>query len=145
MWPREQLSLRNRNWRKNLKRFVTEVEEKYNKVTIILFGSRARGDYSALSDTDILVILEKASIEILEDILSIAYKSDLIAPEIHLFEKEWVLENFEKNTVLLDAIYEGIVLIDNLRIIKQLKDRLAQLMKLGWKKERDGWFKKEGL
>jgi len=145
MWPREQLSLRNRNWRKNLKRFVTEVEEKYNNVTIILFGSRARGDYSALSDTDILVILEKASIEILEDILSIAYKSDLIAPEIHLFEKEWVLENFEKNTVLLDAIYEGIVLIDNLRIIKQLKDRLAQLMKLGWKKERDGWFKKEGL
>ena len=141
MWPREQLSLRNRNWRKNLKQFITEVVKRYNKVTIILFGSRARGDYSALSDTDLLVVLEKTSIRTLEDILSIAYKSDLIAPEIHLFEKEWVLENFEKNTVLLDAIYEGIVLIDNLRIIRQLKNRLTQLMKLGWRKQRDGWFK----
>ncbi len=142
MLPNEQLSLRNKNWRKNLEKFMKEIIKKYGQVTIILFGSRARGDYSALSDTDILIIMNKTSIRILEDVISIAYKSDLVSPEIHLFEKKWVLENFEKNTIILDAIYEGKILIDDLGITEQLKKRLENMLKEGWIKNKNGWFRK---
>jgi len=137
--PNEQLVLRNRNWRKNLKKFMNSVLGKYDLATIILFGSRARGEYSAFSDTDILIILEESSLETLEEIIKMAYEADLVSPEIHLFEKNWVIENFESNTVLLDAVYEGKVLVDKLNIIKELKERLDELLKSEWTKERDGW------
>jgi len=133
--------LRNKNWRKNLEKFIAEVKKRYGKVTIILFGSRGRGDYSAFSDTDILVIMEKTNTQILEDLMTIAYKTDLIAPEIHLFEKNWVLENFEENTILLDAVYEGIILTDDLNITNYLKKRLDNMIKSGWRKRKDGWFR----
>ena len=139
MSPNEQLVLRNRNWRKNLKKFMNSVLGKYDLATIILFGSRARGEYSAFSDTDILIILEESSLETLEEIIKMAYEADLVSPEIHLFEKNWVIENFESNTVLLDAVYEGKVLVDKLNIIKELKERLDELLKSEWTKERDGW------
>jgi len=118
---------------------MNSVLGKYDLATIILFGSRARGEYSAFSDTDILIILEESSLETLEEIIKMAYEADLVSPEIHLFEKNWVIENFESNTVLLDAVYEGKVLVDKLNIIKELKERLDELLKSEWTKERDGW------
>ena len=141
MSQRERLSLRNRNWRENLKKFVGRVLKNFNDVTIILFGSRARGDYSALSDTDLLVILEHYDLDILKRIYSIAYDVDLIAPEIHIFAEDFVLENFEENTVLLDAICEGVVLVDNLNIVKLLRARLKRMIDEGWLKTSKGWFK----
>jgi len=143
MLQRKRLSLRNRNWKRNLEKFVDEVLKIFYDVTIVLFGSRARGDYSALSDTDLLVILQNYDLDTLKKIYSIAYCVDLIAPEIHIFAKDFVLENFENNTVLLDAIYEGIVLVDNLNIVKSLKAKLNKMIAEGWFKTEKGWFKKE--
>jgi len=74
-------------------------------------------------------------------IYSIAYDVDLIAPEIHIFAEDFVLENFEENTVLLDAICEGVVLVDNLNIVKLLRARLKRMIDEGWLKTSKGWFK----
>jgi len=142
MQPAKQLSLRNKNWKRNLKTFISLIKQKPIKFTIILFGSRARGNYSALSDTDLLIITEKTNITLLEELTSLAYKADLIAPEIHLFEKNWALKHFEENTILLDAVYEGKVLLDNLKIIKTLKSKLKSLLSSGWYKNEKGWHKK---
>ena len=139
MLPRERLRLRNRNWRRNLEKFVDSVKRFYGKVLIILFGSRARGEYSAYSDTDILIVLENYNEEDLRRLLSLAYKFDLISPEIHLFDKQYVLNNFEENTVLLDAVYEGTVLFDSLGIVEELKRRLAEYLNKGFRRNKNGW------
>jgi len=53
------------------KRIVRSIREIYgDNVTIILFGSRARGDYSLKSDFDILVITESPG-DILGNIIKI--------------------------------------------------------------------------
>ncbi|MDT7901833.1 MAG: nucleotidyltransferase domain-containing protein [Acidianus sp.] len=45
---------------KVVENFVEKVKEKYEgKVTIVLFGSRARGDYWPSSDYDLMIFLER--------------------------------------------------------------------------------------
>ncbi len=134
------MSLRNKNWRSRLKAFVNSLKKHYGKITIILFGSRARGDYSASSDTDLLIILERRTWEDLKLILNLAYRCGVISPEPHVFSIDFVVKNFEDNTLLLDAIYEGIVLVDDFNIVETLRSRLERVLKR-FKKTRMGWFK----
>lgn len=120
---------------------MDKVKDEYDKILVILFGSRARGDYSAFSDTDILIVLDSYGMDDLRRILSIAYGSDLISPEIHLFSKQYALENFERNTVLLDAVYEGKVLIDTLNVMELFKARLERFLERGFKRTKLGWVR----
>ena len=120
------LSLLNRNWREKLKAFVNDLKKHYERVTVILFGSRARGDYSAGSDTDILIILNNYSLDDLKLILNLAYQHGIVSPEPHVFSLDFVIKNFEENTVLLDAVYEGLVLIDDFNIVEILRERLKK-------------------
>jgi len=114
----------------------------YGKVTIILFGSRARGDYSASSDTDLLIILERSTWDDLKLILDLAYKCGVASPEPHVFSIDFVVRNFENNTLLLDAVYEGKVLVDEFNIIETLRKRLEIVLKK-LKKTRKGWLKRD--
>ena len=134
----ELLSLLNKNWRDKLKAFVDDLKKHYRKITIILFGSRARGDYSASSDTDILIILDSYSWDDLRLILNLAYQHGIVSPEPHIFSLDFVIQNFENNTVLLDAIYEGIVLVDGFNIVKTLKKRLKKVLER-FEKTKEGW------
>ena len=134
----ELLSLLNKNWRDKLKAFVDDLKKHYRKITIILFGSRARGDYSASSDTDILIILDSYSWDDLRLILNLAYQHGIVSPEPHIFSLDFVIKNFENNTVLLDAIYEGIVLVDGFNIVKTLKKRLKKVLER-FEKTKEGW------
>lgn len=134
----ELLSLLNKNWRDKLKAFVDDLKKHYKRITIILFGSRARGDYSASSDTDILIILDSYSWDDLRLILNLAYQHGIVSPEPHIFSLDFVIKNFENNTVLLDAIYEGIVLVDGFNIVKTLKKRLKKVLER-FEKTKEGW------
>ena len=51
---------------KLLREYVEKISRKYPKSTIILFGSRARGDYLPYSDYDIAVVLQKVDDKISE-------------------------------------------------------------------------------
>ena len=140
----ELLSLLNKNWRDKLKAFVDDLKKHYKKITIILFGSRARGDYSASSDTDILIILDSYNWDDLRLILNLAYQHGIVSPEPHIFSLDFVIKNFENNTILLDAIYEGIVLVDDFNIVETLKKRLKKVLER-FEKTKEGWKLKEKL
>ncbi|MHA1859971.1 MAG: nucleotidyltransferase domain-containing protein [Candidatus Asgardarchaeia archaeon] len=139
----ELLSLLNKNWKDRLNAFVEDLKKHYKKITVILFGSRARGDYSASSDTDILIILDDYDWNDLRLILDIAYRCGVVSPEPHVFSFDYVIRNFESNTLLLDAIYEGIVLIDYFNVIELLESRLKKVLRK-FKKTKKGWELREG-
>ena len=79
---REEEEMNEEKWKIKLENIVNELK-KYNPKTIILFGSRARGDYKKNSDIDIAVDLdlsfrEKRKIKEKIDIISGIYSVDLI-------------------------------------------------------------------
>ncbi len=131
----------NRNWGGKLRAFSRHLAGHYGRITIILFGSRARGDYSASSDTDILVIVERFCLEDLKFMLDLAYSYGIVSPELHVFPLSYVIRNFEGNTLLMDAIYEGVILVDNLNITKMLKRRLEKILDR-LKRTKEGWVLK---
>ncbi len=59
------------------KQFRQTVENKYNVIEMKLFGSCARGDYSEISDIDLMVRLPMVDRNIEEDLFSIAYDLEL--------------------------------------------------------------------
>ena len=91
-------------WKIKLENIVNELK-KHNPKKIVLFGSRARGDYRKNSDIDIAVEIElnfreKRKLKEKIDIISGIYSVDLI------FLDE--VENYFKNKVLK----EGKILYD---------------------------------
>jgi len=57
--------------------FKRTVENKYNIIEMKLFGSSARGDFTEISDIDIMVKLPKVNRIIEEDLFGIAYDLEL--------------------------------------------------------------------
>lgn len=77
--------------------------------TVILFGSKARGDFKKYSDYDLLVIRE-----------DFPKFPPTDAIELHFYKKEKVdKEIAEFNTVIIDAFYEGKLLCDKLNIYEE--------------------------
>lgn len=66
-----------------------------NLKKVILFGSRARGDFNEGSDYDFLVVLEKKDKQIVRDIrdieVEILNKFDVLAGSLIYDESEWEL------------------------------------------------------
>ncbi len=121
-----------------LERFVRGVVDYFNgDVTVILFGSRARGDYNRASDYDMIVISKKLTgnflartkplYELNEDFLPV----DVLAYTPAEFLK--ALENLSPSA--LDAMREGIVLHDN-GFYEVAKRHFEELKRKGVKKER---------
>ncbi|MCS7110126.1 MAG: nucleotidyltransferase domain-containing protein [Candidatus Caldarchaeum sp.] len=119
--------------------FLNNVISKIDgKVTLILFGSRSKGDFAPWSDFDVLLItppgtkFERTSL-ILE--ANTAY-----APlELFIVDVDAVEQEMETSTIILDAVAEGRVLHDGLGLYSRLKDKLERLQKTGWKKNSGGW------
>jgi predicted nucleotidyltransferase len=55
-----------------IKQFRQAVGDKYKIIEMKLFGSFARGDYSKMSDIDLMVVLPKVDRKIEEDLFNIA-------------------------------------------------------------------------
>lgn len=98
--------------------------------TVILFGSRARGDYKIYSDYDILVVGEE-----------IPKFPPTDAIEIHFVKKDRLEDKIrEFNTVVIDAFYEGKQLCDKLNIYEDNKRKVLERVR-GLKKIKDGWVR----
>ena len=98
---------------KAVKDFIEKVKEKYaGKVTIVLFGSRARGDYWPSSDYDFMIFLERV-----EDKIEEAY-------EIYRLKRGFpadiiVLSKDEVRDKIVEKMLENkIVIYDGLGIFK---------------------------
>ncbi len=59
------------------KQLRQKIEKKYNIVEMKLFGSSARGDFSSVSDIDIMVKLPVVNRKIEEDLFNITYNFEL--------------------------------------------------------------------
>lgn len=103
--------------------------------TVILFGSRARGDHRPDSDWDILVIGDIEPDKPFLPINLFYYKPDALTTEIKKF-----------NTIVIDAFYEGKLLCDNLGIYDELhKLVLEEIKKRKAVKKKDGWYPRKDL
>lgn len=69
--------MKNKKIDQIINQFKLAVEEKYNISTMKLFGSSARGDYTEISDIDIMVKLPIVNRKIEEDLYNIAYELEL--------------------------------------------------------------------
>lgn len=102
-------------------------EAKRHEVTIILFGSRARGNHTLISDYDLLIIHVGDEL-----------KRKGLTLNVFNVELEELRNTISSSPLLLAAILEGRVLIDNLNVedeLKELRKRLIGL-KAGVSKDR---------
>ena len=117
--------------RKRVKTVVEKLKENLNLIAVILFGSRARGDYTKWSDYDILIItdFEERYPERINEVLKIL--QDIKIPiEPHPYTLEEGIEMLKKgNPTIYDALDEGKVLYKTnqfnklLKLFKELKQK----------------------
>lgn len=115
----------------DIEEVVNRLVAKYRLVAIILFGSRARGDWGPWSDYDLLIIgdFEKNYIDRIGDILELL--SDINMPiEPHPYTLRESLEMLRKgNPLIVDAIEEGKILYKDrgyeelLKVFLELKEK----------------------
>ncbi|NPA70037.1 MAG: nucleotidyltransferase domain-containing protein [Crenarchaeota archaeon] len=128
---------------KNLLKIVEKILklEGNNLESIILFGSRARGDYLSDSDFDILIILRECKDRVIDRPLK--YYEVISNMPIDLFV--YTVDEFEKmykdgNCLVFDILYEGVVLYDRgfftkmrERFMKMLRDGKIERLENGWR------------
>ncbi len=114
---------------------IRRIRSKYNVVAVVLFGSRARGDWGPWSDYDLLVIAEFRSsyLDRLREITQLV--SDIPLPlEFHAYTLEEAIELLKKGSpTIVDALEEGIILYASNRF-SVLKDIYKELKKRGLKR-----------
>ncbi|AAL64273.1 nucleotidyltransferase domain-containing protein [Pyrobaculum aerophilum] len=121
-------------FRKTLLKMHSEIETWIKRLceqgyTVVLFGSRARGEARIDSDWDVVVIGEEAPEPPPNDLAQVHYAT----PN----EAEALVRDF--NTIFIDAFYEGKLLCGNADLYSRLK-KLAEATTRGLVKTKDGWM-----
>ncbi len=100
-----------RRRKEDFERFVSAlIEEFAGKVTIVLFGSVARGERRPTSDFDVLLILDEINgyWEVLEQVYSLKGKSipvDVVLIDVKaLHEQDFLISEALKGKVLYDGL-----------------------------------------
>ncbi|MEM4970535.1 MAG: nucleotidyltransferase domain-containing protein [Sulfolobales archaeon] len=129
------LSMRGRQLPAELARAVEILVEMFKPIAIILFGSRARGDYKPWSDYDILIIadFDKSFLDRIGDIFEALSNIDLPI-EPHLYTLEEALNMLDKgNPIIIDSLSEGLVLYKTPEFDK-LVEKLDEMIRKGLRK-----------
>ena len=120
--------------------FISKIKKGFDLTCVILFGSRARGDYTQFSDVD-LIIIGKFSEKFLDRPLKLLAKNN--SPynfEIFCYTQlEFDLMFKRGNALILDAIYEGIPL-EGRKFFNLYKERMKLLQKQGLKRSNCTWI-----
>jgi predicted nucleotidyltransferase len=96
---------------------------------VVLFGSRARGDYKPWSDYDILIVgpFEKPYLERLGEVLSCTH----LPVEPHPYTLEEALEMLSRGCpTIVDALSEGVVLYKT-KEFETLEEAYRELVRRG--------------
>ena len=87
--------------------FASKIREKLDEASIIVYGSRARGDNELFSDMDICIIVNELNKKIREIIFTIAweigFKENVVIVPLIFEKKEW-----EESPMLESPIYKNI-------------------------------------
>jgi len=115
-WLKEREGTRRKLFDEYLKQLRKE------PVTVLLFGSRARGDYNLLSDYDLLIIYGRKRVSKPHELgLSLNIQCFLV------HESE-LRERAHDSSIVIAALLEGRILVDNLGLAEDLR-RLAEEIK----------------
>ncbi|MEM3481298.1 MAG: nucleotidyltransferase domain-containing protein [Candidatus Korarchaeum sp.] len=126
--------------RRALERFAERVTSLHGRVLVIVFGSRAKMEEYAASDTDILVVLDRVTPGELVRLAEEARRSGIPSPEIHLYTFE-DLEKAKGNAVIMDAVLEGVPIIDTEKVMDRLRKSIEEYVReKGLVKTRNGWW-----
>lgn len=100
-------------------RIFAECVRKIGKVTVIVFGSYARGDFNVWSDIDVLVITDAAlppnplkRLDMIEECLAIVSEIEPIILTINEFRDRLR----KRDPAIIEAIDKGIVILDELKL-----------------------------
>ncbi len=103
----------------------------------LLFGSRARQDSHWISDFDVLVLHDNV-----DNADSLRYWARGYSVDLFVIDLASTKEEIERmNTVLLDALLEGVILFDDLDTIEELKEFTLDMVRTrGLKRRKDGGY-----
>ena len=109
---------------------------------VMLFGSRARGDYKSHSDYDIFVLLKDLNkkdkfqaYEALREFRNRYYKDTSLV----VLSREEIYKNID-SPIILNAFYEGEILYDKEGIMKKIKKKiLCKMKELGMRRVKKEW------
>jgi len=92
-----------------LREYVEKISRKYPKSTIILFGSRARGDYLPYSDYDLVVVLQEVDdkISTIEEFRRLKPRGlplDLLVIRVDELSDPLILKMFRKCKILYNGL-----------------------------------------
>ena len=97
---------------RELEAVVERLRERFKVFGVVLFGSRARGDYKPWSDYDVLVVgaFDKPYLERLKEVLD-AVGDAPIPVELHPYTLEEAVDMLMRgNPIIVNALSEGVVL-----------------------------------
>ena len=124
-WLKEREEARRKLFEEYLRRLSEE------PVTVILFGSRARGDYNLLSDYDLLIIYrERRAPKPHELGLS-------LNAQCFLIHQSELRERAYDSSIVIAALLEGRILVDNLDLADDLKKLAEEIREKGAAISRD--------
>ncbi len=85
-----------------------------SQAKVILFGSRARGDYHADSDWDFLILTQKEASRLLQDqIREMLYELELDQEQVitSIIESEEIWKRYQETELYRNVLREGIEII----------------------------------
>ena len=100
-------------------------------LVVVLFGSRARGDYTPLSDWDLMAIVQMGEYRIeVKDIGQVVW--------LPLSRLSDVLDH---SMIILDAVTDGKVLCGDSGVFEDVKDKVSRYIReRNLVRTKDGWF-----
>lgn len=126
--------------RKGLDGYVEWVKESLNPEAVILYGSRARGDWKPWSDVDVIVISSRLQGTFFDrwDAL-MDYEVEIPIQPKGFTPHEFLRMIAECSMTALDAVHEGVVLYDT-GFVKDARRRFREVTrKYRLRKLKDGW------
>ncbi len=123
-----------------LNKFIAKVKRDVKIKCLILFGSRARGDFGPYSDVDLILIADFS-----KNFLERAYSLLILNESRFNFELFcYTEEEFEKmftsgNALILDAIYDGIPL-EGFHFFELYKNKMNEMIQKGLKRSSCTWI-----
>ncbi|GAB6946739.1 nucleotidyltransferase domain-containing protein [Vulcanisaeta sp. JCM 16161] len=100
-------------------------------LVVILFGSRARGDNTPLSDWDLMAVVSSGEYRVeTVDVGQVVW--------LPLDRLDYVLEH---SMIILDAVADGKVLCGDAKVFNDIKDRVIKYIRdKDLARTKDGWF-----
>ncbi|AAL63798.1 MULTISPECIES: nucleotidyltransferase domain-containing protein [Pyrobaculum] len=101
-----------------------------NALVVVLFGSRARGDFTPLSDWDLLAVIERGEYRLEQRRIG----------QVVWLPLDKLEEVLERSMVILDAVVDGRPLCGDFEVFARIKAEVEEYIKRrGLVRTRHGW------